>query len=157
MLNINKKGLMQELRRTFRLDWTGIHGAPHWARVRHCGLMLSNLSGADLLVVELFAFLHDSHRQNDFRDPQHGGRAADYALSLNGSYFLLNRLQMDKLHYAISAHSDGEVHDDVTIQTCWDADRLDLWRVGKTPDPKYLSHFGRQLIEPAKFAHPFSL
>lgn len=53
--------------------------------------MPSSLSGADLLVVELFAFLHDSHRQNDFRDPQHGGPAADYALSLNGSYFLLRQ------------------------------------------------------------------
>jgi hypothetical protein len=26
-------------------------------------------------------------------------------------------------------------HPDVTIQTCWDADRLDLGRVGIRPDP----------------------
>ena len=28
--------------------------------------------------------------------------------------------------------------DDVTIQTCWDADRLDLWRIGIEPRPEYL-------------------
>jgi uncharacterized protein len=27
---------------------------------------------------------------------------------------------------------------DITIQTCWDADRLDLGRVGTTPDPARL-------------------
>jgi uncharacterized protein len=27
---------------------------------------------------------------------------------------------------------------DVTIQTCWDADRLDLGRVGTKPNPTYL-------------------
>ena len=27
----------------------------------------------------------------------------------------------------------------MTIQTCWDADRLDLGRVGMMPDPRFLS------------------
>jgi uncharacterized protein len=27
----------------------------------------------------------------------------------------------------------------VTVQACWDADRLDLWRVGVTPDPLRLA------------------
>tara|TARA_B100000315_G_scaffold79959_1_gene73252 strand:- start:616 stop:768 length:153 start_codon:yes stop_codon:yes gene_type:complete len=27
---------------------------------------------------------------------------------------------------------------DITIATCWDADRLDLGRVGADPNPKYL-------------------
>ena len=31
------------------------------------------------------------------------------------------------------AHSN-----DITIQSCWDSDRLDLWRAGIEPDPKYL-------------------
>ena len=35
-------------------------------------------------------------------------------------------------------HSDGRVDADVTVQTCWDADRLDLGRVGKRPDPRLL-------------------
>ncbi len=32
-------------------------------------------------------------------------------------------------------HSDGFTRADVTVQTCWDADRLDLGRVGMRPDP----------------------
>ena len=32
---------------------------------------------------------------------------------------------------------------------CWDADRLDLGRVGKRPHPKYLSKHANLLIEDA--------
>jgi len=31
-------------------------------------------------------------------------------------------------------YTDGLIDADVTIQTCWDADRLDLGRVGITPE-----------------------
>jgi uncharacterized protein len=34
--------------------------------------------------------------------------------------------------------SDGQMEGDVTVRTCWDADRLDLGRVGIRPDPHYL-------------------
>jgi uncharacterized protein len=27
---------------------------------------------------------------------------------------------------------------DVTVQTCWDADRLDLGRIGIKPEPRFL-------------------
>ena len=46
-------------------------------------------------------------------------------------------------------HSDGAVDVDPAIQTCWDADRLDLGRVGIKPAAKYLSPVASQLIEPA--------
>ena len=32
----------------------------------------------------------------------------------------------------------NEAAADITVQTCWDADRLDLGRVGIRPHPKYL-------------------
>jgi uncharacterized protein len=137
--SIDKHGLFRELRAQFKLDWRGIHGAPHWARVRYRGLALANITGADGLVVELFAFLHDTKRHNEMHDPWHGLRAADYAASLNGRYFALNNQQMDALHMAISAHSAGSMNDTLTIQTCWDADRLDLGRVGICPDRRFLS------------------
>ena len=35
-------------------------------------------------------------------------------------------------------HSVGRLDRDITIQTCWDADRLDLGRVGINPKPAYL-------------------
>jgi uncharacterized protein len=40
---------------------------------------------------------------------------------------------------ACTYHADGQVSDDPTIGVCWDADRLDLPRVGIGIDRKYLS------------------
>ena len=34
---------------------------------------------------------------------------------------------------ACKYHSDGFVKGDITVQTCWDSDRLDLGRVGIKP------------------------
>ena len=36
-------------------------------------------------------------------------------------------------------------HENITVQACWDADRLDLGRLGKTPIPDYLgTEFARE-------------
>ena len=42
------------------------------------------------------------------------------------------------LRIACTFHTSGKTKGDVTVQTCWDADRLDLGRVGIRPHPKYL-------------------
>ena len=60
-------------------------------------------------------------------------RAADYALELNREVLRLDRPGLELLTYAVRHHSDGLLEADITVQTCWDADRLDLGRVGKTP------------------------
>jgi uncharacterized protein len=39
------------------------------------------------------------------------------------------------LDRACVGHTHKRTHPNVTIQTCWDADRLDLGRVGITPHP----------------------
>lgn len=36
------------------------------------------------------------------------------------------------------SHDRERTHPDITIQTCWDSDRLDLGRVGVTPHPSRL-------------------
>ena len=129
---------MDYIRNQFCLDWFGIHGAAHWARVRVNGLQLARTTGANVKVVELFAFLHDAQRQNDGRDPEHGERAAGLAHELNGQFFSLDRPELLLLEHACREHSNGGLEADATVQTCWDADRLDLGRVGKHPDPRYL-------------------
>ena len=130
--------LVDFIRNQFCLDWFGIHGAAHWARVRVNGLQLARTTGANVKVVELFAFLHDAQRQNDGRDPEHGERAAGLVRELNGQFFSLDRPGLLLLEQACREHSNGGLEADVTVQTCWDADRLDLGRVGKHPDPRYL-------------------
>lgn len=42
------------------------------------------------------------------------------------------------LYEACAGHTDGGTEADVTIQSCWDADRLDLGRVHNCPDPRKL-------------------
>lgn len=123
----------------FALRRKGPHGPSHWARVRLNALQVGKVRKADLLVVELFAFLHDSQRMSEGQDPGHGALGAEFARSLNHKYFELTSSQLDKLCEAIRFHSDGYVHDDATIQSCWDGDRMDLGRVGIKPSLKYLS------------------
>jgi uncharacterized protein len=46
--------------------------------------------------------------------------------------------QLELLAFACAHHTDGLTEADVTVQTCWDADRLDLGRVGIVPNPEQL-------------------
>ena len=126
---------IQFARGNFQLDWIGIHGAAHWARVRRNGLELAAREGANPKVVEYFAFTHDLCRRDDFMDPGHGRRAAKLAHKLNGRLIHLNDAELDLLMEACSYHSSGFT---ITVQCCWDADRLDLTRLGITVDPRRL-------------------
>jgi len=127
------------VRTEFRLDWKGIHGAAHWARVMRHGLHVVKHHGGDPLVVRLFALLHDSQRVNEGRDEGHGARAAEFAVQLNRDGLLgLNSRQLDWLRQACEEHSNGKTQAAPTVQACWDADRLDLGRVGTYPNPRFL-------------------
>ena len=130
--------LLAFLRMEFRLPWNGTHGVSHWARVRFNGLRLAALNNANSTVVELFAFMHDLRRRNDHFDPLHGPRAASLAEELNGRYFTISMEEQELLSIACHGHTRERTHDDVTVRTCWDADRLDLGRVGIRPRAKYL-------------------
>jgi uncharacterized protein len=130
--------LVTALHREFRLEWQGIHGAAHWARVRRTGLQLARLTGANSRVVEYFAFLHDVCREDDGHDPWHGPRAARFARTISARHIDLDEDEFALLIAAMEGHTSGRDHDDVTVCTCWDADRLDLARVGITPDPARL-------------------
>ena len=129
---------IEHIRAEFQLDWHGIHGAAHWARVRHNGLQLARTTGANVRVVELFAFLHDVRREHDGHDALHGQRAAELAHELQGRFFSLDSGEMRLLELACRDHSEGHTRADPTVQTCWDADRLDLGRVGIEPRAEYL-------------------
>ncbi len=138
---------MEDIVRTilegYELPVDGVHGPAHWARVSRAGLKLAKITpGADQEVVHMFALFHDSRRENEDTDPDHGFRGAELARSMRGTHLMhLNDAQFELLRCACVHHTDGEISTDPTIGCCWDADRLDLGRVGVELeiDPEYLS------------------
>ena len=138
MLPAVRQSLLEAVRDQYSLAWNGIHGLDHWERVRENGLRLAGLTGARAEVVELFADFHDACRHNDGHDPEHGARGADLARNLGGSVFDLDTEGLTLLVEACTGHTDGKTVAEITVATCWDADRLDLARVGKIPRPERL-------------------
>ncbi len=133
-----KKELIHLILEEYSLPTYGTHGISHWARVLEIGLRLAKDTGANTQIVSLFAIFHDSKRQNEKRDIGHGKRGADYAATLRGTYVDLSDTEFDLLYRACELHTDGLTEDDITVQTCWDSDRLDLCRVSIEPKPECL-------------------
>jgi uncharacterized protein len=130
--------IMTEILRGYALSPWGDHGVVHWARVLENGLRVADATGADREVVTLFALFHDSRRVNECTDDGHGLRGGEFARSLRGSLIHLNQIQFELLFEACRLHTDGLTTGDVTLLTCWDADRLDLGRVNIKPEPRRL-------------------
>lgn len=126
-------GLLLAIFEQYRLPPLGLHGVSHWARVLENGRRLVPLTGARREVVELFAVLHDACRRNEHCDPRHGARGAELAARLRGREFDLDDAGLALLTQACAGHTDGARDGDVTVLTCWDADRLDLARAGIRP------------------------
>ena len=118
-----------------------IHGINHWDRVMDNALMVGETNGADLKVIEYFAYLHDCCRFNEGHDPMHGPRATAYAKN-HREIFELSDQQFKVLTAAVSGHThalpSGKAGNNPTLAACWDGDRLDLPRVEITPDPNLL-------------------
>ncbi len=122
------------------LDYNSIHGFNHSRNVKKIGNYLASKTGADKEVINCFSYLHDIGRQTEAEEPGHGEKSATLVNKyFNKEELKLSAEQYDKLIKAISNHdsSNGQ-SDDITTQTCWDADRLDLWRLNIIPDPDLL-------------------
>lgn len=135
---MNLRPIVHHILETYVLPVHGDHGVAHWARVLENGRRLSALTAANLTVVSLFAIMHDSRRTSECNDPLHGLRGADFAAELRGRLFEVSDAEFNLLYRACEGHTHELTHPDITIQTCWDSDRLDLGRVGITPHPSRL-------------------
>lgn len=131
------KQLTQTVLKQFKLDLKGTHGIPHWARVLENGRKLCELNGANRKVVDLFALFHDSKRELEGKDRMHGQRGAEFAYEMRSELDLTDH-ELELLMIACADHTKGLTEGDLTVQTCWDADRLDLGRILVTPDPTRL-------------------
>jgi uncharacterized protein len=144
--------LLKAIKGQYVLDWQGIHGISHWARVWENGMRLAAVTGARPEVVGYFALFHDSRRFNEGNDHNHGRRGAELAAQWRGELFDLDDESFDWLHTACGHHTDGLMEGDVSLQACWDADRLDLERVGIRPQANRLcTDAARDCIEWASY------
>ena len=134
----------------WKLDY--VHGLEHWDRVYQNGQKLLTPK-VHTIVVELFAYLHDSCREDDFEDIHHGERAAEWIKTLRSTYLKeLSEEDFQLLSDACRFHTTASKTSDPTIDACFDADRLDLWRVGVIPNPKRMAtKIGAQLARNTDF------
>jgi uncharacterized protein len=117
-----------------------IHGEAHWKCVAQTGLELCReIDAADRIVVFLFGLIHDSQRLNDGFDRAHGTRAATFVRQIQSEHMHLSEDRLNRLTKACVEHADGFTSGDPTIGVCWDADRLNLWRLGVQPQSHLLS------------------
>ena len=143
---IDWERLSSLIARQFAPGPSSIHGPDHWRRVEANGLLIARENGADETVIRLFALFHDSKRLNDGSDVQHGPRGAAFAEELHERAFTITPAQLMLLLEACRGHTIGFHHADPTIGACWDADRLDLGRIGTVPHAKFMStEAGRRL------------
>ena len=144
----DRAAIFRRILAEYELPLRGDHGIVHWARVLQNGLRIADAIGAVAEVVTLFALFHDSQRINEDDDPGHGWRGAEFARSLRGELVFLEDDRFELLYEACRLHTEGLTDGDPTLQACWDADRLDLGRVGIMPARKRLcTDAGRELLD----------
>lgn len=129
--------LLAKIKKQYRLHWHGTHGVIHWSRVYENGMKLAEQDGVCAKVVQYFSVFHDSRRKNEDRDKNHGSRGAQLALTMRDD-IALNDDEFSLLVTACSLHTSARTHEDITVQACFDSDRLDLGRIGTMPHAKYL-------------------
>ena len=148
MDNIKKHLIFKGAVAQFELDPFGIHGVNHWHRVFDHAMNILRLledsydvDHADEWFLWNFAMLHDSCRTSDLTDIEHPYRAAKMIPDDDSQFNV-------RLRAAILGHSSGKLTNDRLAGICWDADRLDLPRIGIVPDPDYMStKVGREFAE----------
>lgn len=150
--------LLKKIKAHAILDWnSGLHGFSHFARAFRFGMRLCKYhQEINQKVVQLFSILHDSQRRNEHLDKWHGPRGAELAVHLR-PYLPITDDEFSILVTACSLHTVEKTHENVTVQACFDSDRLDLWRIiGTVPDPDFLSTPTAKLPETIEWTKAYS-
>ncbi len=162
---------LEEVKRFVLNGWAlgAIHGQAHWQRVERNGIILSleKKDGAlqlrkdvNIKVVRLFAYLHDKCRRSDGADLEHGKRSADMLLTVRDTMLKeLTDEEFSLLEQACRLHTIEHKTGIPTVDVCFDADRLDLGRVGIEPLPErmateqgaFYAKFPQKLMETITF------
>ena len=131
------------------LTWE--HGFLHSKYVEAFGLlMVEEYAKENIIVdkdvVQWFAYLHDI-MNNGINNDNHGEKAANYIDEVRNIYLQdLSESQIEKLKKACALHSTTIATGDITIDVCFDADRLDSPKFDRVTDPeKMATRIGKDL------------
>lgn len=155
---LNERAIIEKVLAQYKLPLIeGYHGIDHWARVYQNGMLLAkhyDFTERQKTVVKLFALLHDACRENEDSDPDHGERASALCLNMSAAVrgTFLRADCHEQLLQAMTFHADGQMSEDRVIQVCWDADRLDLDRVGIEPSKELLGIQDDGIISTCRWA-----
>ena len=135
MRNNSLRTIFDLVSKQFSLSKLSDHGPDHWHRVEEVGLELAKETNADTEIISMFALLHDSRRIYDVIDPEHGKRSAEFVQHLsNSDHIKLDKDRLETLIFACRHHNDRSAHsDNLTVNICWDSDKVDLIRIGVDP------------------------
>jgi len=144
------KKLLERLQIDNQFYYSPLHGRRHYANVMAAGLELAEHYNLNPKLFKYFAYLHDSCRENEDYDPDHGPRAAEYIESIKDLIDLC-RAERWMLQSACSLHTIAKPWDNnkytLFEKACFDADRSDIGRITFKVDPKYLfTQKGKELF-----------
>lgn len=112
-------------------------GFPHSLRVDKGINLLCRKMGVKNNV-SAFAYWHDVMRAKG-HDSEHGKRASEVIRHTEHLQFKYKNVDVDRLSFACEHHSTMLRSGDTLIDICFDADRLDLFYRGVTPDPSLMA------------------
>lgn len=128
------------------LDLGTTHGVGHWDRVYANGKLLID-KDVNEKVLAAFAYTHDTWRNDDWGDNDHGPRASRALMLIRFSKLsFLTDEEFELLRKACRLHTESDGTENPTLNACFDSDRLDIVRIGFTPDPEMMcSRMGKSL------------
>ena len=116
----------------------GLHGLNHVKRVvENAKTIAKNECPNHYDDIVMGAYLHDIGRVNDNGGNEHALQGFEISKQLLAKYW--PHLDHRKILTAIKEHADSLITDDPLIGSIWDADRLDLTRLGIKINPELLS------------------
>ncbi len=135
--------LLDQVCDAYALNLYGAHGIEHWESVYRNTQLLANAYSITSDVFIFFALLHDCKREDEDEDFEHGKRAANTIKTYQEEGLIpLSPNDHARLFYACANHTKADktdpLYQDLVVQICLDADKLDIGRVGVIPEE---SHF----------------
>ena len=115
----------------------GIHGIPHLRRVSFIAGRIANFYGENVESAVVAGFLHDCARTDDGGGKRHAYDSAVLAKRVLAQFY--PHLDSARICKCIELHTDGKITTDRLLGSVWDADRLDLSRLGYKIIPELLS------------------